>query len=387
MSELGTEDELDALPERAKDRINRLAEMVYLEPKADAVPRATQVVFAANQLVRGWLSEESPAQDRRELQEIRQVVATALRSAPEKPRLWRAVIRAALRRPTGLRSYDDLTADDAGATYWLINLARHFGPDSDGTWHSEELAEKPCSIWPYFTSYHRNEVWRTLAATSQELHAALAHLKGEVESFPSSRSWLFRAGDETDLENAPRWLESAALKLATLWYGSGMESDAPHSWEIDSLALCALSFTPRLTCAASKDFGRSEDPFGATVAKLLRESSMSEWLGVADLLESRSASERKSSAVKLTCILLAAVQAKDEKSIVQALGNRLERRLLLRLAETASLDHSESDVLLKAAEDEMREFNKMPPADRTMVVKRDYGRARRIYLNMGGSLL
>lgn len=386
MSELGSDDELDALPDRAKERINRLAEMVYLEPKADAVPRATQVVFAANHLVRGWLSEESLEQDRRELREIRQVIATALRTAPEKPRLWRAVIRAALRRPIDKRTEDQRTSDDKEAAKWFMSIAIHFGQDSDGTWHSEEPSETQDSIWPLFTSYHRHEVWRTLAATAKELHASIARYKHDIPSFPNSHSWLFRAGDETDLGNSPGWLEEIALKLAAEWYPVGKANLHLHQWEIQSLALCALAFTPRAIIASSKAVNKPGESFASIVAQHVRDGHVSKWSSVADLLAFRHSRNLEKPTTRSARFILAATTPGDEAAVLDALHLKLKRKALLRLAETVSLDSSENPHLVKAAEDEMKEYISSTPKNRGWLATRDYSRARRIFQNQGGAL-
>jgi hypothetical protein len=112
-SDLGSEKQLDLLPEQAKVRLSRLQEIILLKPDDSVVPRETQMVFAANHLVRAWFPEESRRTDACLLSEVRRSVSDAQRNASEKPRLWRAVWRIAIRRPVTEETATSAQLDDA----------------------------------------------------------------------------------------------------------------------------------------------------------------------------------------------------------------------------------------------------------------------------------
>ena len=168
LSDLGMEKEFDVLPEQARVRLERLQEIVVLKPDDSAVPRETQLVFAANHLVRAWFPEESRKTDQLLLSQVRRSIFEALRSATDKPRIWRAVWRIALRRPiiATPADIDQLEQDDAAAEQWLLKVVTQFARSADeekvrpAALIEEREILRWKAVWPLFASFQRSALLR-----------------------------------------------------------------------------------------------------------------------------------------------------------------------------------------------------------------------------------
>ncbi len=127
MSKTAKDTLADRFGEGARERLERLHDLARLDFADDQVRPDTRRAFAVNRLVRAWLPGDRD-ETRQALRDIRESVATVLRVTPWKFALWRAVVRAAARRPHGERprspANDDREYDTKDAMEWMTSQLR-----------------------------------------------------------------------------------------------------------------------------------------------------------------------------------------------------------------------------------------------------------------------
>lgn len=132
LSEIGRDTLGERFGEAARDRLAQLHELARFDIDDDQVRPDTRRAFACNGLVRAWLPDErEPA--KKGLEDIRSSVQHALSVTPWKFSLWRAVVRAAARRPPA--STDEQRSQDRerAREFLIAQLRRvsHVGFDHD----------------------------------------------------------------------------------------------------------------------------------------------------------------------------------------------------------------------------------------------------------------
>ncbi|MCY2962378.1 MAG: hypothetical protein NT069_01795, partial [Planctomycetota bacterium] len=331
-SDLGAEKQVDLLPEQAKVRLARLQEIVLLKPDDSVVPRETQLVFAANHLVRAWLPEQDRQTDSRLLAEIRRSVSEAMRCASDKPRLWRAVWRAAVRRPTCGEGTNEehLEFEDNAARNWLLSIVGRFAESADARRfqppgvETESEPDRWCGVWPMYSSFQRAAIWRTFAAVVHDVNRNVTRLADE-RAFAPPHSWLFRSTDEQSLERMVDWLPVTANECLETLYGS---SDRPLPiWESDSLAVALMSLITR--SAVVEHTPSLSESFVEVVRGLTRQHRPS-WRKFGDRLRAREVSNSPTSLSELL-ILATSTGSHDADAARIVAATATSSRDLLRL--------------------------------------------------------
>jgi hypothetical protein len=393
LSDLGAEKATDLLDGKARVRLTRLQEIVVFKPDAQAVPRETQLVFAANQLVRAWLPEQGFRIEHALLMDIRRAVAEALRGAPDKPRLWRSVWRAAVRRPTSTAGVEkrQFVQADTQAMQWLRSVAADFRSDGNGEWaRPEEDGEREGwpRLWAQFASFHRAALWRALADVARDVQEASVRQRDFGDAFSTEGSWVFRAFDESTLPRAVPWLESAAHTcFATLY---GQHDLVLSEQEAMGLTLATLAFLPRsIVITKLEDLRRGHAPLVGAVAEIARDRGP-QWRLVAGALQHAPSSDQGSVALE-ALVWLSQSGGKDDADAAQRLVSawrdaserlllarkfRWEAFLVTRLRQAAARELAGFDDRLRAA--------KRRGVEAISQELRRYDRARQTWLELDG---
>ena len=244
LSELGVDTLDDRFGDGARRHIARLHELARFEIDDEQVRPETRRTFSANRLVRAWAPADVESQV---LRDIRETVASVLQSTPWQANLWRAVVRAAVRRP---RRKD--RAGDREATDWLCVQLRRVALEPEVT---DSLAWR--NVWPevptkghkrngwrsHYLSFHRAAFWRAVAGTLRELgrHEYRYGSKSAELADPSPNAWLVRAVPEGSHRDVADWL-ARLDEWAVVLYGHGGRSRlADWPWEVDAIAEAVLS--------------------------------------------------------------------------------------------------------------------------------------------------
>jgi len=229
MSELGGDGLQERFGDEARQRLTDLHQLVRFEIDDRQVRADTRLSFGTGKLVRAWLPEISAEEDRELIREIRESVGLALCQAPWKTNLWRAVVRAAVRRPCG--GCKDSKTDQQEADSWLkhqLELIQHPGrvkekmsgyslawwtlwPESrndDENGCDRDKARKAQAL-----SAHRAAFWHALRDTITDLDRAISATGdgqggGELDTPRewAPREWTFRALSEGQLKAVRTWL-------------------------------------------------------------------------------------------------------------------------------------------------------------------------------------
>ena len=263
LSALGSEGLQNRFGDDAIQRLTNLHELARFDLGDLQVKEETRLSFAASQLARAWLSEDSLESDRLQLQELRRSIAHAMKHVPWKFQLWRAVIHAAVRRPLGCSDLPSEVEDVQAAKEWLISLLDQLVPDGgvggamgstaacwsqEGTtgWTDEQIRQRLMHIRDGFQSFARASFWRQLADTLQQLARATQEIESASDRPTrtwTSASWLFRALPQQEVAKALRWLGSIDT-WAQILYPKGKNLHLP-SWETDGLVLAVLAASSR----------------------------------------------------------------------------------------------------------------------------------------------
>lgn len=392
LSDLGAEKQIDLLPGQAKVRLARLQEIVHFKPDDSVVPRETQLVFAANHLVRAWLPEEDRQQDASLLAEIRRSVGEALREASDKPRLWRAVWRIAIRRPTSAEDVSEelLQREDDSAKKWLLSVVGRFSetaPAERFVPPGVDFETEPNlwnAVWPMFSSFQRAAIWRAFASVARDVHHHATRLV-EEKAFAPPHSWLFRSSDEQTLQRLVGWLSSTAHECLLKLY-DGSERPLPV-WESESLAIAFMAMMPR--SAVVHDMPAKPVSFSSVVAGLVQRHRP-EWSPLGSRLRTSDMPNSPTSVFEL--LMLATGSGSDESEAAQTLAAAtMSPRDLLRVMNATHWRLHVVDDLRRAAQQELSEHSQRLAEARAVgpaAVRRELNRyqvARQAWLASGGT--
>ena len=276
----------DRFGEGAKDRLERLHDLARLDIVDEQVRPDTRRTFAANRLVRAWLPGDRE-ETWRSLLDIWESVNTVLRKTPWKFALWRAVVRAAARRPYegAVPTNDEDAKNDQGkATKWLSRQlgriacqgSKERRPES---W-IEDWPEDPAkqfhreegdSAWQdLHLSYHRSFFWRELAETIRLLlshHDRCTDPRPDDPGHPSWH-WSVRAVPEGRHAEVAKFLADLDRWIKILYPANAHQDAEPaglpnRPWELDHLVAAALAGHSRSAIAEAlqrcQPFEDSED--------------------------------------------------------------------------------------------------------------------------------
>jgi hypothetical protein len=261
MSRLGTERLTGRFGAAAAEQLQDLHELIHLRIEDDEVREDTRLAFAAPRLASGFLGQEGSASDAAEIARIRQSIGEAVERAPAKFSLWRAVVRAGVRRPFAGR---DGTTE---ASDWLASMLERIACGKGRSWLQGATADeadccKPTTakrkrhptdgvVLDLHASFLRAVFWRELRTAIEDLR----RIPGVAERAPrawSTQSWTFRALDETAAKSVLAWASDLERWGAVL-YAHELPPVA-YWWEYESLTLAALATAP-MTAAFAREPG------------------------------------------------------------------------------------------------------------------------------------
>ena len=265
LSEMGTETLRQRFGEGARAHLARLHELARFDIDDEQVREDTRRTFSVNRLVRAWLPTEGPGRDEvKEIADIRETVGFVLDRTPWRFRLWRAVVRAAARRPLG--KGNAATELSTEAREWISNQLRRIASIDDNVdaaawtnaWPEEDVgkghgAERDGRWRPLYLSFLRAAFWHALADVVRELgrHASRFDEEKDEASAPSPSLWTVRAVDEGGHAEVARSL-STVDEWVDILYPTGHALALRQSpWELDAFsdAMLAIHTTSELAQA------------------------------------------------------------------------------------------------------------------------------------------
>ena len=267
LSELGTDTLDERFGEGARRHIARLHELARFEIDDEQVRPETRRTFSVNRLVRAWAPMDMETQV---VRDVRETVASVLGSTPWQFSLWRAVVRAAVRRPSGRDR-----SSDREAAEWLCVQLRRIALTLDAT---DSVAWR--NVWPeerakgthsrrgwrsHYLSFHRAAFWRAVAEGLRDLarHEG-RHGSGIAERRdPSPNDWTTRAVPEGAHEKVAAWLGKLDDWARVLYPGGGGSGLEDWPWEMDALAGAVLS--SQRTSTVAEGWRRAAYPADGTL--------------------------------------------------------------------------------------------------------------------------
>jgi len=266
LSEIGRDTLTDRFGEGARERLVRLHELARFDIDDQQVRADTRRTFAVNRLVRAWLPPDGERAGSA-LEDIRSSVAYVLGKTPWKFALWRAVVRAAARRP----EHRDRDEADQEARTWLANQLRriaHEPPEMAGptswlrTWPEDDQAEDHGRdpMWrALYLSFHRTAFWHALAEVLRELwrHHDRVERPHPGDAGPPPRWWTVRAVPAGLHEHVARFL-GATDQWVDVLYPQKHPDLSNWPWELEQLIEAVLASGPRFDLATA--WRRSERP-------------------------------------------------------------------------------------------------------------------------------
>ncbi len=290
LSELGTDTLAERFGEGARHRLGRLHELARFDIDDKQVRPETRRAFAANRLVRTWLSPDG-AKARATLADIRESIAYVLRVTPWKFSLWRSVVRAAAMRPPERSEEDERLARD-----WLVGRLRHIahvqGGQDSRSWMNawpEDLEDEDRSdrdaLWKaLYLSFHRAAFWHAMGDVLRELwrHDDRVKQPPVGDAGPSPSWWTVRALPGGGHAVVAAWL-GALDEWTGVLYPSEDVTDRLRRWpwELDELVAAVLASSARPEVA--EGLRRAERPGGSLAAPVALISGR--WRRTAELLE------------------------------------------------------------------------------------------------------
>ena len=264
LSEIGRDTLAERFGERAHDHAVRLHDLARLDIDDEQVRPDTRRAFAVNRLVRSWISDKQE-DARKDIEEIRSSVECVLKETPWKFALWRAVIRAAARRPSAREMQDDDNMARTWLTRQLGRIAHHdvdisrpegFNPDVWAlTWpepSARETHDRNPAWRSLYLSYHRAAFWCALAGEITTLWRHHDQLASPPigSAGPSPGKWATRAIPEDRLSGVLDFLGDLDRWVAALYPQPVEELDLPsRPWECDQFVVAVLATLSRSTLA------------------------------------------------------------------------------------------------------------------------------------------
>ena len=265
LSDMGTDTLRERFDEGARDHLARLQELARFDIEDEQVRPDTRRTFSVNRLVRAWLpTGREPGDEQRELRQIRETIGFVLNRTPWKFVLWRAVVRAAARRPLG--ESENASAVDKEAASWLTNVLRRIACDGDrrssvswlNAWpdadaideHHDERSDRWQEL---YLSFLRAAFWRSLAEVVRELKEHAARQDGEETEpwSPSPDLWTARAAPEGAHGEVAERLGRIDKWVGVLYPANSSDRVGRWPWELDELvgAVLAVHSTSELADA------------------------------------------------------------------------------------------------------------------------------------------
>ena len=255
LSDMGTDTLRQRFGEGARDHLARLHELARFEIEDEQVRPDTRRMFSVNRLVRAWLPRaEDVGDEDKELRQIRETIGFVLDRTPWKFPIWRAVVRAAARRPLG-RSENAADTDQEAAT-WLSNQLRRItcSADSPGSaawlnaWPEVDVddghADERARDWrELYLSFQRGAFWRSLAEVVRELKRHSARLEnGEADGWVSSpANWTTRAVADGDHAQVAAMLCRIDTWIGVLYPTASDMNVVATQWEMNEFIGAVLA--------------------------------------------------------------------------------------------------------------------------------------------------
>ncbi|MCY3660077.1 MAG: hypothetical protein OXG36_13795, partial [Caldilineaceae bacterium] len=266
LSELGTDTLDERFDDGARSHIARLHELARFNIDDEQVRPETRRTFSVNRLVGAWAPADMEWQV---VRDIRETVASVLAATPWQFNLWRAVVRASVRRPASVDRASDREAED-----WLCVQLRRIAMRPDSTdllaWENvwpEDLPEKGgsekreqqtafgvCKLpghvregWrSHYLSFHRAAFWRAVSEALRELgrhEYRYGNERDEREDRedPSPNVWTARAVPEGGHRVVADWLAALDRWAEVLYSGGDRTNLRKWPWEAEALAGAVLS--------------------------------------------------------------------------------------------------------------------------------------------------
>ena len=255
LSEIGMDTLTERFGEGARDRLVRLHELARFDIDDEQVRPDTRRVFAVNRLVRAWLPHEDGS---KVLADIRNSVARVLQLTPWKFSLWRAVVRAAARRPIGKTCQE---AEDEKAKLWLstqLQRIAHFpGTTNPISWThlwpedcaGEKHHREKDPYWrTLYLSFHRTVFWHALADVLRELWRHHEQVNGpHANARLKPHRWTVRAVPSGSHGRVAEFVGQIDQWVKDLY---PQEPDlGDMQWELDELVAAVLASFPRAELA------------------------------------------------------------------------------------------------------------------------------------------
>ena len=255
MSDMGQDTLAERFGEGARNRLARLHELARFEIEDEQVRADTRRAFAVNRLVRTWLPQHRSEQA---LEDIRYSVTHVLRETPWKFSLWRAVIRAAARRPfeSSQRQGNKTAAEWLVSQLRLISPfpARHHGEAWLNTWPEENVArghERQAGWRQLYLSFHRAAFWQALGGVLRTLWRYEDRRANPIAGYsgPSPDEWTMRAIPEGYHKQVILQLGSIDRWTGVLYPEDSLPDLGKWRWELDQFVSAVLASTTRYKLA------------------------------------------------------------------------------------------------------------------------------------------
>lgn len=275
LSDMGTDTLRQRFGEGARDHLARLHELARFEIEDEQVRPDTRRMFSINRLVRAWLPRAREAgEEDKELRQIRETIGFVLDRTPWKFAIWRAVVRAAARRPLG--SSESTEDTNAEAATWLSNQLRRItrSVESEGSaawlnvWPEEALdddhASERAEDWrELYLSFLRGAFWRAIAEAVRELrlHALRSDNSGGTR-VSSPANWTARAVADGDHALVAAMLCRIDEWVKVLYPLKSDTNITSRPWELDELVVAILATHSTVELAQA---WRSADSAGAVL--------------------------------------------------------------------------------------------------------------------------
>ena len=284
LSDMGKDTLRHRFGEGARDHLARLHELALFDIEDEQVRPDTRRMFSVNRLVRAWMPQAwDPGDQRRELRQIRETIALSLDRMPWKFAIWRALVRAAARRPFG--DSENQGNVDEEASEWLTNQLRRIACSGDEqhsvtwliAWPESDTAEghlnERTNAWRrLYLSFLRAAFWRALAQTLRELqrHGALSVREEPNAWVPSPVIWTTRAVAEGSHSQVAARLGRIDEWVDVLYPSANTGEVAAWPWEANELvgAMLAAHSTTELAEAWRSTVGPGSELRVPTTALL-----------------------------------------------------------------------------------------------------------------------
>ena len=274
LSEIAKDTLSERFGEGARTRLVQLHDLARLDIDDRQIRADTRRAFAVNRLAKAWLPGDHD-DVAAALVEIRGSIAHVLQATPWKYSVWRAIVRAAARRPPSMDESGSREDDDIAATWMSAQLRRvayHASKPADRmSWmHSwpeveDDGPHKRDPSWrPLYLSFHRTVFWQALAGVLSTLRQHEHWMQRSREGkagHPPPRLWAVRAIPEGDHADVIRFIGELDRWVEVL-YPSGPSEPLPDldrwTWELDQFV--AAFIAAHSASAVAEAWRRSERP-------------------------------------------------------------------------------------------------------------------------------